>query len=105
MSVPASAGCSPWSTSSAGRSKHTAPPADGEMLVHCTKGRVRQGRLEAFAGLTTTGGGGGEPPPPLGPHPLDADFIVGKKEISKRKYRFGPFMVHKLLGSRSPPSF
>ena len=39
---------------------------------------------------------GGGPPPP--------DFIVGENEIYKRKYSCGPFLVHKALGTRPPPT-
>ena len=42
----------------------------------------------------------GSPPPRL-----DPDFIGGNNEIYKRRCCFGPFLVHKLLGSRPPPPF
>ena len=43
------------------------------------------------------------PPPPFNPPPPTKVTIVGKNEIKNRANLVGPFLVHKLLGSRPPP--
>ena len=71
-------------------------------LVLGVRGTVARHRLAALEG------GWGVPPPTsnasvrVTPR-LDPDFIVGQNEIYKRQQWFGPFVVHTLLGSRTPP--
>ena len=68
--------------------------------AHTTPPDPRPPARDALKRPTTIGGGGVPPRDPLPPEP---DFIVGKNEIYTRKYWFGPFLVHTLLGSRPPP--
>ena len=65
----------------------------------------RGGGAEDVLERLTTGGGAPPPSPPRWtPLPQTKVIIVGKKESYRWENLVGPFLVHKLLGPRSPPS-